>query len=333
MPPVSEQPEPKETEAAGPDSQPAGPGALEDSLLALLRGIQEHLPAAPGSDGQEFRSGLAALEKQFAGKDNAGRIVASTIEILNKYNQSVGPRNARIGEAASELARAIQTLPKIQGNAERWNRVEEQIKAISSGDDLEVMKARLCAEVAVARAEALQERQNIGTLFAGILTRLDVEPDEASATVVHRVDELTGLLSRDFAERELTKLHGQSPDCFLALFIVKRLALINARFGYSRGDEVLLKVVMHLAQLLPDFRTVFRWAPCSFLALAPPNTSYKELRSKVQIVEVARLTPTLEWEGRSAMVPVAMDCRIVSIKDFGTPFDLFMRLDTLASDG
>jgi hypothetical protein len=52
----------------------------------------------------------------------------------------------------------------------------------------------------------------------------------------------------------------------------------------------------------------------------------------VQLIELARLTPTLEWEGRSAMVAVVIDCRMVSAKDFGTPSDLFLRLDTLAAD-
>jgi hypothetical protein len=66
--------------------------------------------------------------------------------------------------------------------------------------------------------------------------------------------------------------------------------------------------------------------------VAPPNVVYKELQGKVQMIELTRLTPTLEWEGRSAMVPVVIDCRIVSVRDFGTPSDLFPRLDTLAAD-
>jgi hypothetical protein len=85
--------------------------------------------------------------------------------------------------------------------------------------------------------------------------------------------------------------------------------------------------------MLPGFKNLFRWAPCAFLSVAPPNVSYKELRSMIQNIELARLTPTLEWEGRSAMVPVGIDCRIISVQDFATPSDLFLRLDTLSTDG
>jgi GGDEF domain-containing protein len=149
---------------------------------------------------------------------------------------------------------------------------------------------------------------------------------------VHVADALTGWASRAYAEFELGRALGQSDDCFLALFIVKRLALINARFGYARGDQVLLKVVVHLAQSLPGYDKLFRWSPCAFLAVAPPATSYKDFRGRIQVIELTRLTPTLEWEGRSAMVPVIIDCRIISAKDFGTASDLFLRLDTLAAD-
>lgn len=299
-------------------------GALEESLLELLRGIQKYVPA-----GDEE---LLRLADRFQQTGDPRELVQSTLKILEAHELR---RNS--GAAAAELANAIQALPGLQGNAERWTRVEQQIKAISSRDDLEVTKARLCADVAVARAEALQERQKITTLFSGALAKLDTPTAPADGTVQAedsgtKLDQLTGLPTRAYAEAELTRLHGEDSDCYVTLFVVKRLALINAKFGYARGDQVLMKVVMHLAQCLPDFRHLFRWAPCAFLTLAPPDVTYKELRSKVQMIELARLAPTLEWEGRSAMVPVAMDCRILSVKDFTAPYDLFLRLDTLAAD-
>lgn len=322
-----------------PPSKPTGQVAIEDCLLALLGGIQKHLVVAGGA---EFQAELAGLQAQFQGTSNAGELVDKAVAILDKYGaqakEVMERQKAGLASAALELASAIQTLPAMQANAERWNRVEEQIKAVSNGDDLEVAKARLCADVAVARAEALQERQKVGGLFSDVLGKLETPPDPAPSEALlpgipgSKPDPLTGLPARLYAESELTRAHGQSADCYLALFVVKRLALINAKFGYARGDEVLLKVVMHLAQLLPNFNNLFRWAPCAFLTIAPANLSYKDLRARVQAIELARLTPTLEWEGRSAMVPVVMDCRIVPVKEFGTPSDLFLRLDTLAAD-
>jgi GGDEF domain-containing protein len=240
--------------------------------------------------------------------------------------------------SSSDFTDALKALSGMQGAVQRLILMEEHIKAISPEDNLEVVKARLQADVAVARAEVLQERQSISALFAKVTSKLDlpgVPPlGERSppAGPVYTPDPLTGLPARSYAEAELARAHAQFPDCYLALFVVKRLALINAKFGFSRGDQVLMKVVLHLAQSLPEFSNLFRWAPCAFLTVAPPNTSFKDLRARVQIIELTRMTPTLEWEGRSAMVPVVIDCRIVSVKDFETPSELFLRLDTLASD-
>jgi GGDEF domain-containing protein len=292
-----------------PPSKPGEQVPLEDCLRILLRGIQNHPVVAEGADGQEFRAQLAALEGQLQGNASARQVVDSAVEVLSKYEAQA---NEVIARQKSGLTLAV----------ERWNSVEEQIKAISSPADLEAAKVRLLEQIASARTEILGVAGHPGRT---------IEPSRTLPSV-HVVDPLTGWASRSYAELELGRALGQSDDCFLALFIVKRLALINAKFGYSRGDQVLLKVVVHLGQSLPGFDKLFRWSPCAFLAVAPPATSYKDLRAKVQIIELTRLTPTLEWEGRSAMVPVVIDCRIISAKDFGTASDLFLRLDTLAAD-
>ena len=287
--------------------QPTEQTALQDCVLALLRGIQKHSVIADDS-GVQFREELAALESRLSSQDNVQQLVNSAVEILNKYGSQT--RQALVQQQSGLVAAA-----------ERWTAVEEQIKAISTEDNLEAVKAGLTAQIASARTDALQVARS---MWHG--------ESSPGAPRIHIPDQLTGLPARDFAEAELRRAHAHSAESFLALFIVKRLALINAKFGYSRGDQVLLKVVVHLSQQLPEYNSLFRWAPCAFLALAPPNTTFKEIRGKVQLIELTRLAPTLEWEGRSAMVPVAIDCRVVSVKDFAALPDLFLRLDTLAAD-
>ena len=305
MQPASKQPPPS----------PSRQASLEDCLLNLLRGIQNHAVIADGPGGQAFRAELTALESKFQGKENAQQLVDSAVQVLDKYGSQT---NQAIARQQSGLLTAV----------ERWSAVEQQIQAISTEDNLEAVKARLTSQIALARTEALQVVTGIEGQHAG----LTAGGAYHATARVYTPDQLTGLPSRASAEAELSRAHGLSEDCFLALFVVKRVALINAKFGYSRGDQVLLKVVTHLSQSLPEYNNFFRWAPCAFLAVAPPDTSYKELRGKVQVIELTRLTPTLEWEGRSAMVPVVIDCRIVSVKDFGTPSDLFLRIDSLAAD-
>ncbi len=242
--------------------------------------------------------------------------------------------------AGLEITDLKDALQELQSTTDLWDRLAQQIKSVSEEGDLDAAKAGLAATVVAARAKSVEQHRKLGSLLSNILNKLYATPNVAGAAPGFegqpesgpKTDPLTGLLTRPSAETDLTRTCGEPADCFLAMFVVKRVALINARFGYARGDQVLLKVVLHLMQLLPNFNGLYRWAPCAFLGIPPANTSNKEMRSRIQTIELARLTATLEWEGRSAMVPVAMDCRIVSVKDFPTPSELFLRLDTLAAD-
>ena len=313
---------------------------LEECLLILLREIQNHTVNADEASVQQFRAEMALIERRFRATSNPRQLVDSAVDALGKYvsvtNESIARQRSVLQSVAGDLESAKKAFPVIEERTERWNHLEEQIKSISDDDDLEVTKARLCADLAKARTEALAERQKVSAVVSEVLNKVDAAPacdlKEASEPAVYTPDPLTGLPSRALAEAELRRIYGQAQPCCLALFVVKRLALINARFGYSRGDEVLLRVITHITQLLPEFNRLFRWAPCSFLTMAPSNMTYRELRAKVQIVELTRLAPTLEWEGRSAMVPVVLQCRVIPTKDFGTIEDLFLRLDTLAAD-
>lgn len=317
--------------------KPALEPTSDECLLLLVRGIENHSVIAAGPQGEAFRKELSALEAEFKAKHKAQQFVDAALQIMEKYAaltmQAMDRQKSRLVNAASELNAATEALPGLQKSADRWDRLQEQVKAISLEDDLQAVKDELCCEIANARAEAFAEREKIGQLFANITRQLDLgSVEDAGPVCSSTTDQLTGLPLRAYAEGELNRVHAGPGECYLAMFIMKRLALINAKFGYSRGDQVLLKVVSHLAHLLPEFRTMFRWSPCAFLTIAPATMSYKDLRSKIQVIENTRLAPLLEWEGRSAMVPVGLDCRIVSVKDFENISDLFLRLDRLAAD-
>src|ERR1700722_375550 len=92
-----------------PPAKPTQQVALEDCLLKLLRGIQDHTVISGEADGQEFRAQLAALESQFKGTDDAHQLVDSAVEILDK----LGTRQ-KAGLATE---------------AERWSALEEEVKA------------------------------------------------------------------------------------------------------------------------------------------------------------------------------------------------------------
>ena len=311
--------------------------SLEDCLLVLLRGIKEHSRIAGESAERDFHTELDGLEETFKGKENARTVAEAAVGILAEYTDHVTRTIARqrlgLSKATADVAAAAKELALDPGDG--FSSLEQQVSAISSDADLAAIKGKLASDIAALREKGAAERRKISALMEAAAAQLTALRESASGQSIESPavrDLLTGLPVRALAEGELLRAHQDPADSYLVIFVVKRLALINAKFGFARGDEVLLKVVSHLAQSLPDFHTFYRWAPCAFLAVAPPEMSFRELRSQVQVIELTRLTPTLEWEGHNAMVPVALDCRVLSVQDFSTAPELFLRLDTLASD-
>ena len=47
----------------------------------------------------------------------------------------------------------------------------------------------------------------------------------------------------------------------------------------ARGDQLLIQIASQLSQSMPEFGSLFRWAPCAFVTLPPTSTAYRALRS------------------------------------------------------
>lgn len=318
------------------------PAARHDCLAHLLRAIQRHLVVANDADAAEFRAELAKLEEQCGDPQKADQLVAATVDLLEHYtrgiNQFIGQQKSELGILVGELTSAMAALPDIQQFSSRISTLEKQVEAASSASDVQACKARLRECLALARGELLTQKQTVSDLISGAIERMRASESRNCATPrqpmgsVFSPDPLTGLPGRAYAEAELARIHAQWPDCQMAIFIVRRLHLINAKFGFSRGDQVLLRVVQHLAQALPDYNNLFRWTPCSFLIITSPAVSHEEVRRQVQQIELQRITLELEWEGRSALVPIGLDCRVLSFREHVSPDSFRDTLDALVCE-
>jgi GGDEF domain-containing protein len=267
---------------------------------------------------------LAALKQRF-GPDESGAPAGSN------------GQSSELMLIVSELTAALAALPDIQQAFDRIGALEKQVDAGNSSSDLKLLKVRLNQCLRITRREVLQQRQQISDLVSGTISRICAFHEGTTGTTppdksLFVADPLTGLPGRAYAEAELVRTHGQFPDCNAGLFVVKRLHLIQTKFGFSRGDQVLLNTVQQVAQALPDFNNLFRWSPASFLAITSSSIAYQDVRKKAQILELRRITQTLVWEGHTALVPVNLGCRAFAIKEYDSSESLVQALDAFASE-
>src|SRR5581483_7238050 len=281
----------------------------------LLREIQNHPALGDGVHGREFRAELAALQNQFHGQDPAG-LVEAAVATLKKHaagaKAAMESQTSEITAATTELSDVIKALPNTEPFEQRLRTIEQEIDSISP-ETLDNSKARLRAEVAAARADSVAERQKILEFLSGPMGKLEAASQEMRGSegalgvrgeggfaggTAYALDPLTGLPGRAYAEVELGRSLNETDDYYVALFVIKRLALINAKFGYKRGDQVLMKVATHLAQSVPEFNNLFPWAPSPFPTKPQPKPTYKEVPANWKILSSAA-SPLL-WNGKAA---------------------------------
>jgi GGDEF domain-containing protein len=236
----------------------------------------------------------------------------------------------------SELTNAMAALPDVERVTEPIVALQNRLASAPPASELEPFRQAINETLAATRADVLGLKQGISDLISSSIARIKhADRESAGAAAAARAgaaDQLTGLPTRASAEAEISKLYAQLPDSLLALFVVRRLQLINRKFGFSRGDQMLVRVVQHLARELESCGNLFRWTSSSFLAVAAPDAPVSHLRSKVQQMGLHRLTLTMEWEGRTALVPVSLDSRIISLSDHASADALCQALDATVLD-
>jgi GGDEF domain-containing protein len=314
-----------------PASSPA-PASLEPVQM-LLKAIERHMVIADDSAAQRFRTELSRLAGTADLRMRAENVAGLLENYTKETNQLIGQQRLGTMQLVSELNAGVAALP--EPPAPQFQEIEEQLDAISDLEDVEAARDTIREGLGLLCSEMRKQMQEFGRVVSEAIERWRASQQIGSklAGVAHAPDPLTGLPGRDYAQSELARTLVQFPNCQIAFFVVRRLNLINAKFGFSRGDEVLLKVVQMLAQALPDFSNMFRWSPCAFLIITSPNMGPDTVRDQVQMVEYHRMTPTLEWEGKSAMVSVGIEWKVMSVGEFQEPDSLFQRLDSLASGG
>jgi GGDEF domain-containing protein len=315
-------------------------------LIDLLDGIKSNTIIADPSDAEWFRGQITELIQRVRESRNPVALTSEATNILREYgarvNRAIESQKHRTASVAEDLSGVMGAVITSRPVSKAISVLEREISlAIDTGELRGAHTDRLKQIVAQIRRELLNVRARLTHLMCSVRTRaqqvpMDITPSPqpgnsvkkpASVEHAYQPDSLTGLPGRAQAEAELAMAHELAQECHVALFAVKRLDLINAKFGYLRGDQVLMKVVQYLAETVPNSQGLFRWTPCSFLLIAPA-VSHDELRRRVQAISLHRITPMLEWEGHSALVPITLEGHMQSVHDSPTLDSLRETLDT-----
>jgi GGDEF domain-containing protein len=104
--------------------------------------------------------------------------------------------------------------------------------------------------------------------------------------------------------------------------VVNRVQAVNARFGYSIGDQVLAAAAQQFREGLAAHDKIFRWQGPALLAVLNRNQEIDSIRSEVRRFAEKKKEKTFLIGSRSVLLPISTSWTVLPV---GQTYDVLMR--------
>ena len=322
----------------------AGNGEPSNTLRlvieTLLHAVEAHSIVADASDHEKFRADMAKLRATLADPSSPSLLAAAGTakRVIQEYNQQASRSvRAQIVELHKVLNSLTGAVAAIAGGDERTlthlRDLERQIVKATTVDQIRSLRTRLTECLETLQSETARQHQRHEEALAQL--RHEVEsawrPSATPAASPSKGDSFSGLPLRTKAEsalEEATRLGGHG---FVIAFVIDRVQLINARFGYAVGDQILVLFREHLATNLQAGDQLFRWTGPVFLALLDRPNLPDGVRSEVKRITSAKLETTVQIGTRSVLLPVASTAAVFSLFEIDSTASLIEQIDAFVA--
>ena len=321
-------------------NRPQASVELYDTLLAvietLLQAVEVHAVPGDQADREEFQAGIRSLREAFLQPSSAGMLAAasSAQKIIEEYNQRAA-RFLRMHTTAMQKAvtKLTDVLAAVVSGQEssiaRVRDLEDGLAKASSMDGLKMLGTQLSEGLEEIRADAIRWRERTEQALSEMRRRLDSSKVEQRGPG-QGSEAAGGVLTRTKAEATLGRIIQEGGHGYVAAFAVDRVRLINSRFGYAVGDEILALVEEHLRQNLQPGDQMFRWTGPVFLATLNRPT-IERVRGEVNRLASAKLQTTVQLDSRSVLLPVTCTTAIFSLFETPSAPVLIQQIDAFAA--
>ncbi|MBZ5591739.1 MAG: GGDEF domain-containing protein [Acidobacteriia bacterium] len=304
----------------GPSSEDAR-NTLLLVIETLLHAVEVH--AIPGDpfDYEKFQADIRSLRKAFAQPSAEAMLVAagSATKIIEEYNQQAA-RFLRMH--AAEMRKAVvkltDTLAAITGDQEgaisHLRDLEHRIEKAPSMEEVKIFGAQLSESLDRLRVDAVDRQQRMEQMLSELRQKVQASTwGESADGAAPDAGPSSPQPLRAKAEAAIDRVLQAGGSGYVAVFVVDRVQLINARFGYAVGDQILVLFQQHLRQDLKPGDHLFRWTGPVFLILMERATLPESVRARVNHLTSAKLESTVQLDSRSVLLPVRSTSAVFSL--------------------
>jgi len=200
----------------------------------------------------------------------------------------------------------------------RLGSVEQELRAIAKAEGCADPNGRFWACLDRLRDE-IQRQHDMGAAPISdsktAAAKPEAPPATAWRTASSQTDPATGLPERAAAEAAIEAAIREKRSTFVAIFVLERLDVINARFGCKVGDEIFALYSRDLAHQLGKEDKLYRWTGPAVLAVLDRAEDIRRVRGDVVRIATKRFSRTIEAAGRCVLLSVGATASVISLAD------------------
>ena len=316
------------------------------SVQALLTGIARCTLDGHEGDLESFRKSIQALAAQVNEQATGAEVdsaVAAALNLLREHNEKVlNFHSSHISELKTVMRTMTETITYLSESRTRsvhqLNFMERELEQATQIDDIRLLRGRLISCLDIVREETVrlqsesQARSNEVRQQIDRAVRLPEPPMGFSSLGFSSMDNVTGLPARRAAEKAISDALGFGGTHAVAVFVVKRLSAINAKYGRAVGDEAMLRVANHFAQHLSAATFLYRWSGPALVALIQAHISPEDIKRSWAKAAAAKHEMSMEAKQRSIFVLVETSMSFQLVSKTTSSDELFSHLDKFVAD-
>lgn len=253
---------------------------------------------------------------------------------MSESTVSVNPPNELTGnELPPVLAQAERSVSRICSASDyyctRLDEIEQQIEETSGIEGVRVLRFRLADCLQKLRDEIRGQREEMSKALSRLQKRAEPSPAGVNKGAVPEpeLDKISGLEARESAEQAMTTAIGKGGVSYAALFVVDRLHLINAQFGYATGNRILRELSQHLRSALRKKDQLFRWTGPAFVAVIERGDAPAKTEAEIQKITESRLEAAVQIGNGCVRLPIVRKSILLPLGGSATLTELVRRLD------
>jgi GGDEF domain-containing protein len=286
----------------------------------LVQGIGQHTALGDSEESTAFREKMKEASDALIDTIVPADLLVRAGWVLNELEQHTrrGERIYRL--QITELQNMVKMMTAALSNVSATSKVNisklseiaKNVSVASELTDVRLIKSKLSECLIDIQQESKRQQAEIEETIQHLRDDLDRSRDEP-AHLAHpgqpgqpkTADSVTGLALRSDAEAAINDAGRSNSTHFVAVMVLERLQMLNARFGREAGDEILAAYSqMVLKSLTPQDR-LYRWGGPALVAVLSRQRSLPLVRSEFTHIMETKMEHNIQTPSRSVLIPVA----------------------------